>query len=107
VWALGASLFHLVTGHPPFTGHTPFEIVAHVIADPVPDPRVHRPDLPPALAELILSAMAKAPAQRLASCTALITALDSFATGQPAPGPAPAFTSSAAVAPTMHSIVPR
>ena len=64
-----------------FTGHTPFvrdqEIVvmwAHLRDEP-PAVTTERPDLPAALDAVIARAMAKAPAERYESCTAMVQAV--------------------------------
>ena len=59
IYALGATLFALVTGQPPFTGPSAYAIVAKVINDPVPDPRSLIPQLPEALVAVIRKAMQK------------------------------------------------
>jgi len=59
IHALGATLFTLLTASVPFHGPTPWAVVAKVMRDPPPDPRLLRPDLPPAVAGLVLKAMAK------------------------------------------------
>ncbi len=75
IYALGASLFELATGHPPWTGPSVIAIAAaRLQADP-PDPRIHRPTMSSTLAEAILRCMARAPAQRFATATELARVL--------------------------------
>ncbi len=64
VYGLGATFFHAVTGKTPFSGKNYHEVMNKVVRDPVPDPRTLVPDLSPAIAELILWAMAKNPDAR-------------------------------------------
>jgi serine/threonine protein kinase len=59
IYALGATMFALVTGQPPFTGPSAYAIVAKVINDPVPDPRSLVPQLPEALVAVMRKAMQK------------------------------------------------
>ncbi|MBA3710570.1 MAG: SUMF1/EgtB/PvdO family nonheme iron enzyme [Planctomycetes bacterium] len=59
IYALGATLYALLTGHPPYEGKNSFAVIARVLQDPVPDARTHTPDLPPAVCALIARAMAK------------------------------------------------
>ncbi|RMG10669.1 MAG: hypothetical protein D6731_17060 [Planctomycetota bacterium] len=64
LYGLGATLYFAATGSPPFPGEdTVSVLVAHMEASP-PDPRDAAPDLDDGLAELILSLLAKAPADR-------------------------------------------
>ncbi|MCB9905773.1 MAG: serine/threonine protein kinase [Planctomycetes bacterium] len=45
LWSLGATLFHVVTGQPPFSGSSAAEILSAVLYEPIPDPAEVRPDL--------------------------------------------------------------
>ncbi|MGI9030748.1 MAG: serine/threonine-protein kinase [Ilumatobacteraceae bacterium] len=71
LYAAGVVLYEMVAGAPPFDGPSPMELAwAHHHA-PVPDVRVARPDVPPALAATISTAMAKDPVQRFATADAM------------------------------------
>ena len=59
IYALGATLFALSTGQPPFTGPSAYAIVAQVINDPVPDPRSLNPNIPEPIVQVIRTAMHK------------------------------------------------
>ena len=59
IYALGATLFLLVTGQPPFTGQSAYAVVAKVINDPVPDPRTLNPNVPDGVVQIIRNAMHK------------------------------------------------
>lgn len=45
LWSLGATLFHVVTGQPPFSGRSAAEILSSVLYEPIPDPAEVRSDL--------------------------------------------------------------
>lgn len=63
VYSLGAVLFFVLTGRPPFRG--PYqEILRQHLRRPAPDPRVHRPSLPAPVAEFVLGMLEKQPARR-------------------------------------------
>lgn len=64
VYALGASLFHLLTGRAPFSGQTSLELMKNHVRAPVPDPRTLRPDIEPELAALIMQMLGKDPSER-------------------------------------------
>jgi len=79
LYSLGVSLYELVTGQRPFQADTAFSIMqAHLQTPPKP-PIELRPDLPPAISQLILMAVAKDPAQRFQSADAFATAIRSVA----------------------------
>lgn len=63
-YSFGVILFEMLAGRPPFTGETPFEVLDRHRADPLPDLRALRPDLPDALVELLEALCAKTPEQR-------------------------------------------
>jgi eukaryotic-like serine/threonine-protein kinase len=70
VYALGATLFAMLTGRPPFVGATPWVVVAQVMKEPPPDIRRLAPQVPSALAALLERTLAKDRARRPASAQA-------------------------------------
>jgi tRNA A-37 threonylcarbamoyl transferase component Bud32 len=65
VYALAATLFHLITGQPPFAAATPQELPAR-IARGLPDPDPRCASMPAGLERVIRAALAADPARRLA-----------------------------------------
>jgi hypothetical protein len=83
VWALGAILYQMLTGRPPFVGDGAVEILDQVrFADPVPPSRL-RPNLPRDLETIALACLRKDPARRYPSATALADDLARFLNGEP------------------------
>jgi serine/threonine protein kinase len=63
VYALGAILYELLAGRPPFMGATPLETVLQVLADePIP-PRRLRPEVPRDLQKVCLQCLSKSEKQ--------------------------------------------
>ena len=78
IYALGVTLFELVTGTQPWRGRTILEVASkRLLADP-PDVRDVTPTAPPALAEIILKSMARDREGRWASADELEAALASM-----------------------------
>ena len=59
VYALGATLFHLVAGHPPYPGDDPMGVIVAVLNDPLPDLAAVAQGCPAEVAWLARSLMAK------------------------------------------------
>ena len=66
VYAIGAILYQLATGHYPFGRPNLLSLKKRLVAPPVP-PRVHRQDLPPWLQEIILRCLETKPEDRYAT----------------------------------------
>ncbi|HUT35547.1 MAG TPA: family 16 glycoside hydrolase [Planctomycetota bacterium] len=64
IYALGATLFHMITGDHAFTGPNAGAIMARHLSDPVPSARDKHPDVSRATDDLIQRMMAKDPADR-------------------------------------------
>ncbi len=59
MYALGATLFHALTGHQPYEEPDILRMIACHLHQPVPDPRRWVADLPDELADLVMTLMAK------------------------------------------------
>src|SRR5262249_40216686 len=78
VFGLGAILYTLLTGRPPYQGTDPVAVWGRARQGQVAPLREVNPQVPPALERICLKALAREPEQRFASAAELATALHRF-----------------------------
>jgi predicted ATPase len=82
LYSLGAMLYEMVTGRPPFVGDDSIAIIGQHINTPPVSPTWHRADLPPALETLILQLLEKDPDKRPESAAVVLEALEAIEAGK-------------------------
>jgi len=75
LYSLACTAFEMLTGQPPFKRDQGFAVLWAQLSAPAPSLRALRPDLPPAVDEVMARAMAKSPADRYRTCTEFASAL--------------------------------
>jgi Tol biopolymer transport system component/tRNA A-37 threonylcarbamoyl transferase component Bud32 len=75
VYALGAVLYEMLTGDPPFTGSTAQAIVARVVTEHPRSMTSQRHTIPPQVEAAVLTALEKLPADRFATASEFAAAL--------------------------------
>jgi eukaryotic-like serine/threonine-protein kinase len=84
VYALGAVLYELLAGHPPFHDETPLAIAYRHLEDTPPPIASLRSDVPPGLAAVIARALAKDRGHRYRSADEMAVELEGVREGKPA-----------------------
>ena len=82
IYSLGASLWHMLVGVPPFDGPNAAVILTKHITEPVPDPRTSVSDCPEGLVHTILKMMAKKREDRYEDCAQLCEDLQALLDGR-------------------------
>ncbi len=82
VYSLGATLYALVTGQPPFDGPTAQSVLKAVLEQDPPSPRQLRADLPPAVEAIVGKAMERDPTRRYGSALEMAEDLERHLRGE-------------------------
>lgn len=71
VWSLGAILYEILTGRPPYAGCNAYEVMGRVIMDPVPSISEREPEAPSELCEIVFKCVNKDRRERYEDARAL------------------------------------
>ena len=84
IYALGATLYHLLIGRPPFKGGTRAEVMSKHLTEQAPNPRKANPQISLAAMTIIKKAMSKEPDARYADASEMLAAIEAAIEGESA-----------------------
>jgi beta-lactam-binding protein with PASTA domain len=83
LYSTGCVLFELLCGRPPVLGDSPVSVAYQHVREPAPTPSSFAPDVPPALDQVVMRALAKDREARYASAQEFLADLSAVAQGRP------------------------
>jgi len=92
VFGLGATLYHLLTGRPPFVGEDVVQLVRRIVDEEPLRPAALAPGVPRDLETIVLKCLEKEPIRRYATARALAEDLDRWLRGEPVLARRPSLT---------------
>jgi tRNA A-37 threonylcarbamoyl transferase component Bud32 len=84
LYSLGAVLYELLAGRPPFTGESPLQVAYRHLEEAPASPDSIRPGIPAGLSTVVLRSLAKHPGERYARAEEMAADLHRLRSGQPA-----------------------
>ena len=87
IYSVGATLYCLLTGHPPFRGDSAIQVIEHVLTSTPRPLRKERREIPRRLDEIVSWCLDKRRERRPESCEGLSAALMPFSSASPLPAP--------------------
>jgi hypothetical protein len=85
IYSVGATLYYLLTGRPPFEEENILRLASLIAQEPPPALGELRPDSPAGLAAVVMRCLAKQPGDRFKGYSALAKALEAFGSSAPRP----------------------
>lgn len=82
IYSLGATFYHLLTGRPPFNGHSAAEVMAKHMNEPLVPPQRVNAAVSDHMGDLLCKMMEKDPDKRFASVDAVLEAIERIERGE-------------------------
>ena len=106
IYSVGAVLYELLTGRPPFAGSSTTDVIHRLGAETPASVRALRPQVTASLDAIVLRCLAKEPTARFDGADQLATALRTVAHDAPAPMPGGAYRHEATTLPGGPTTIP-
>ncbi|MFH1730879.1 MAG: SUMF1/EgtB/PvdO family nonheme iron enzyme [Planctomycetota bacterium] len=87
IYSLGATLYHMLAGEPPFAGGSGNEVMAKHLADPIPNAHKVNPQVSMAAARIVWKAMPKTREKRYATAADMVQDIESALAGHETSAP--------------------
>lgn len=85
IYSLGATLFHMITGRPPYQGQSPFEILVRLTEETIPPLKFFDPTIPDNVCKMVERMLEAEPQERYQSYDELLADLRAAESGAPLP----------------------
>ena len=103
LYSSGALLYELLVGRPPFTGDSPVAIAYQHVTEPPQSPSTFDPTIPAEVDAIVLTALAKKPADRYASAAEMRADVERALQGEPVTARIPIQDAATTAMPALHS----
>ncbi|MEK7466563.1 MAG: protein kinase [Planctomycetota bacterium] len=85
IYSVGATLFHMISGKPPFQGKSPFEVLVKVSTETIPPLKFFDPGVPDSLNSIVHRMLDPEPDTRYGTCAQVLEDLEAAVSSRPIP----------------------
>ncbi|KAF0244443.1 MAG: serine/threonine protein kinase [Planctomycetota bacterium] len=102
IYSVGATLFHMISGKPPYQGKSPFEVLVRLSMEQIPPLRFFDPTIPELLNSIVHRMLDPEPEARYMSCEQVLADLDKV---EASPGGSPGTAAGAKGGPKNRALL--
>jgi serine/threonine-protein kinase len=78
IYSVGATLYHMLSGRPPFQGQSPFEVLIRLTEETIPPLKVYDPLIPDSICRIVEKMLQVEPEDRFQSYAELLAAMHDY-----------------------------